>query len=108
MLEKAIRELLFPLFTALGVMLGGSIIGALPAVFTFASPLSTMLDMSRRIKIYAIVVAIGGTFPTFKLLESGIFEGNFAALGRQLLLIVSALLGAQLGAWIIKTMVGGN
>ena len=66
-----------------------------------------MRDMARVLRMWAVVVAIGGTFPTLRVIESGLFSGQFFALLRQLALIISALLGASLGYWIILTLTGG-
>jgi len=108
MFLRVSREILLAFFTALGVVLGGSIIGSLAGFFTKGSPLSLLKELAKLIRMWAIVVAIGGTFPTIRVIESGLFNGQITALLRQLTLIVSALLGAYAGYWIIITITGGD
>lgn len=67
-----------------------------------------MRELVKIYRIWAIVVAIGGTFPTIRVIESGLFGGQLSALARQLAIIVSALLGAYLGYWVIITFTGGE
>jgi len=50
-------------FTALGVVVGGSVIGSLATVVSPDSPVHTMLVIAKPIKLWAMVVALGGTFP---------------------------------------------
>lgn len=54
------------------------------------------------------MVAIGGTFPTLRVIESGLFSGQVMALLRQLAVITAALLGSALGYWLIMTLTGGE
>ncbi len=102
------KELLLPFFTALGVIVGGALIGSFAAFFTEGSPLATMNELARTIKFWAILVGIGGTFNMFKGIESGVFEGQPLALLRQLLVFSSGYLGALLGYWVIVTLSGGE
>lgn len=89
-------------FIALGVLLGGSLIGGLAAFLTGNPPLTAIFRLSNLLKIWAIVAAIGGTFDTVYSFERGLLEGETKDLFKQFLLILSALGGAQTGATIIK------
>jgi hypothetical protein len=89
-------------FIALGVILGGSIIGGFAAFLTGNPPLTAILRLSNLLKIWAIVAAIGGTFDTVYSFERGFIEGETKDLFKQFLLILSALGGAQTGATIIN------
>lgn len=102
------REILLAFFSAFGVLVGGSVFGSIAAFLTHASPFRTMRELVKVYRIWAIVVAIGGTFPTIRVLESTLFDGQLLALIRQLMIIVSALLGAYLGYWLIMTLTGGE
>ncbi len=102
------REILLAFFSALGVILGGSIIGSFAAFLTQESPFGIMRELVKMIRMWAIVVAIGGTFPTIQMIESGLFNGQVSAIIRQFAIIVSALLGAYLGYWLIITLTGGE
>lgn len=96
------------LFTSMGVLIGASIIGSLGAVLAKEPPAGTMLRLAQEIKIWAIVAAIGGTFSTIEILESGIFQGEVRGVVKQLFYVISGLAGAQLGYFIINSIVGGN
>lgn len=102
------QRILLVFFTSLGVVLGASLVGSLAAVLTGQPPIKTMLKLAYEIKIWAIVAAIGGTFTTIEILESGIFEGQVMAVIKQLLYLVSAFTGAQLGYSLIITLAGGR
>lgn len=88
-------------FIALGVILGGSIIGALAAFITGKPPLTEVFRLSNLIRIWAIIAAIGGTFDTVYSFERGVLDGQTKDLFKQCLLILSALGGAQTGALLI-------
>ncbi|NLJ99800.1 MAG: hypothetical protein GX318_01005 [Clostridia bacterium] len=94
--------------TALGVVLGAALIGSLSVIFTREAPARTMLRLAYEIKIWAIVAALGGTFSTIEVMELGLFEGEITALLRQFIYILGAFLGAQLGYFIIYSLVGGR
>ncbi len=105
-METFVNKTVLIFFTALGVMLGASIIGSLAAVLVGEPPIGTMLKLAKEIKIWAIVAAIGGTFSTFEVLESGLFQGEVRAVVKQLIYIVSALAGAQFGHYLLLTISG--
>lgn len=93
-------------FTALGIVLGSSLLGTLAAVLVREPPIGTMLHLAREIKIWAIVAAIGGTFSTFEIIESGLFKGELRPLVKQLAYIFCALLGTQAGYYLILIISG--
>jgi hypothetical protein len=89
-------------FIALGVLLGGSLIGGLAAFLTGQPLLTAVYRLSTLLRIWAIVAAIGGTFDAVYSFEKGLFDGATKDLFKQFLLILSALGGAQTGALIIN------
>ncbi|MEH7379676.1 YtrH family sporulation protein [Bacillus sp. JJ1533] len=89
-------------FIALGVLLGGSLIGGLGAFISGQAPLSEIYSVASKLKIWALVAAIGGTFDTFYSFEKGIFLGQTKDVFKQFLLIISAMGGAQFGWRIIE------
>lgn len=95
------QNMLYNFFISLGVIIGGSVFGGLAATFSGHPPLKTMLDLCDKIKIWAIIVALGGTFPSFKVLEVGIFNGEIRGLVKQVIFILSALVGAHIGYRLI-------
>ncbi|MCK8825557.1 YtrH family sporulation protein [Fuchsiella alkaliacetigena] len=95
-------------FTSLGVMLGGALIGSVGAIFSRQSPVKVMLDLTQDIKLWAVATAIGGTFSNLRVLEGSFLEGKLNLVAKQLIIIVVAFLGAQLGIWIITVLTGGR
>jgi hypothetical protein len=89
-------------FIALGVVLGGSLIGGVASFLTGQPPLTTVYRLSSALRIWAIVAAIGGTFDAVYTFERGLFNADTKDLFKQFLLILSALGGAQTGALIIN------
>ncbi|WP_071396013.1 YtrH family sporulation protein [Bacillus tuaregi] len=88
-------------FIALGVLIGGSLIGGMAAFLTGKPPLTEIYRISGMIRIWAIVTAIGGTFDAVYTFERGFLEGETKDLFKQFLLILSALGGAQTGSLFI-------
>ncbi|MGM0501775.1 MAG: YtrH family sporulation protein [Bacillota bacterium] len=93
---------------SLGVVLGGAIVGSLGATLTNNPPFKAMLKISREIKLWAIVTAIGGTFSNLKTFEGSLLEGRFITIIKQFILLTTAFIGAQLGVWIISNLTGGK
>ncbi len=86
---------------ALGVSLGGSLLGALGAALTHRPPLNTMSNLAADLKIWAIAAALGGTFSLIKTIEAGVLEKQFLTIIKQLILLWGAFCGAHLGYLII-------
>lgn len=82
-------------FIALGVLIGGALIGGLGAYLAGEAPLTAITKLANRLKIWALVAAIGGTFDAVYSFERGILEGNTRDIFKQLLLIISAMGGAK-------------
>ena len=100
---------IFPVFfIALGVVIGGAFFGGLGGILAGQSPLKIMSDLAEDLKLYAVVSAIGGTFNNLRLLEGSVFQGELIILLKQIVLLISAFLGAMLGNWLIITLTGGN
>ncbi|XJZ26465.1 YtrH family sporulation protein [Bacillota bacterium Lsc_1132] len=93
-------------FIALGVLLGGSLIGGIAAFLTGQPLFTTIHRLSSLLRIWAIVAAIGGTFDAVYSFERGLFDGDTKDIVKQLLLIISALGGAQTGALLIDWLTG--
>lgn len=93
---------------ALGVVVGGALVGALAAILTNRPPLHLMVDLAERLKIWALVSALGGTFGTIRALESGLFGGQLGVVARQSTIVLSAFLGAHLGYLLITYLARGS
>ncbi len=93
-------------FIAFGVLFGGTLFGGLAAFITKQPPIYTMFDYADRLKIWALVVALGGTFDSIKVFEAGIFDGNMTSLVKQIIYIFIAMAGAYTGQltilWLFK------
>ena len=102
------NKIVLVFFTALGIMLGAVMIGSIAAVLVREPPMAVMLKLARDMKIWAIAAAIGGTFSTFEIFESGLFNGEVRAVVKQILYIISALAGTQAGYYLILALCGGS
>lgn len=105
---ETLKGLALAFCTALGVILGGALIGSLSALVTPESPFYRMQKLAGDMKLWAVVVALGGTWPTLRAMDSGIFRGDIATLLRQLAMLTAGFSGAQIGYWIITTLTGGE
>ncbi len=102
------QRILVVFFTALGVILGGSLLGSLGATLTKNAPFKLMNKLAQDIKLWAVVTAIGGTFSNLKAIEGGVFKGRFLVILKQFILLTVSFLGAQLGIWLISILTGSN
>lgn len=93
-------------FIALGVLVGGALIGGLGAFLTGKPLLTEIFRISSSIRIWAIVAAIGGTFDAVYSFERGLFDGDTKDIFKTFLLILAALGGAQTGALLINWLTG--
>lgn len=100
-MEKFIVTLIIAFFVAIGVVVGGSLIGSIGAFLTNEPPLKTMAQLANSLKIWALVAAIGGTFDMITSLERGLFYGTPTEVVKQILLVMSAMSGAYTGSQII-------
>ncbi|MBM7714821.1 YtrH family sporulation protein [Siminovitchia sp. FSL H7-0308] len=89
-------------FVALGVLLGGSLIGGLAAFITGEPLLTEIANTAVKVRIWAIIAAIGGTFDTVYSFEKGFLEGGTRDLFKQFLWILSAMGGAKTASLIIS------
>lgn len=105
---ESIFKMVLYYFVAFGVVIGGSFFGGLGAFFVGQSPIEKMYDLSDQLKIWALVVALGGTFDSFKVFEAGIFNENLHSMIKQIVFIVTALSGAYTGQIIIHWLIKGD
>ncbi len=61
-----------------------------------------MHQLSKSLKIWAIVAAIGGTFDAINHFERSFLGGSFIEVFNQIIYIIAALLGANTGQVIIQ------
>lgn len=97
-----ISNIIYSFLIAFGVIFGASSFAGFGALINNHPPLKTMIDLANSIKIWAVATALGGTFSSFELFEEGIFKGEFGSLCKQIVYILAALIGANLGLRFIK------
>ncbi|RKD33161.1 YtrH family sporulation protein [Thermohalobacter berrensis] len=97
-----ISNLLYDFLIAFGVTFGASIFAGLGAIINDHPPLKTMLNVASSIKIWAVAVALGGTFTSFQVIEKGLLKGEFRSVIKQIIYILIALTGANLAYSLIK------
>lgn len=105
-METLFHKSILIFFTAMGIILGSSLFGSFAAILVKDPPIGTMLKLAQEIKIWAIVAAIGGTFSTFEIFESGLFQGELRPVVKQLIYIFCALAGTQSGYYLILILSG--
>lgn len=107
-MEGFLPKLLLIFFTALGVVLGAAVVGSLAAILVGYPPLRTMVRLALDMKVWAIAAAMGGTFSAIEIISQGLLAGHLRVLAKQLLYIIVAFVGAQVGYWLIQALAGGK
>lgn len=100
--------LIMNFLVAFGVVLGGSFLGGIGAVLTLQSPAAIMVHWAEKIKIWALVVAVGGTIDPLRFIESHFLEGHLSPVIKQIFFIISAFLGAHMGTQLILWICRGG
>lgn len=106
MASSDIKIMIIDFFISFGVIIGGSLIGGIGFYLVHERPLTEIYELASRLKIWAIIAAIGGTFETFYTIEKGLFYGTTDELIRHSLYIFSAMLGAHSATIIIGWLTG--
>ena len=99
---------LLDFFVAFGVVFGAAALTGICAILTLRPPSVEMVTIAENIKIWAIVAAIGGTIDPFRVIESNIIGGQQTLAIQQIVYIVSAFMGAQMGTRVIQWIVSGG
>ncbi|HHV28305.1 YtrH family sporulation protein [Acetivibrio mesophilus] len=95
-------NIIYNFLIAFGVIVGASLFAGLGALINDHPPLKSMFQIASSIKIWAVAVALGGTFSTFEILEKGIFKGEIRSIIKQAVYVVVAVLGANVGYGFIR------
>ncbi|ABN51306.1 MAG TPA: sporulation protein [Hungateiclostridium thermocellum] len=95
-------NIIYNFLIAFGVIVGASLFAGLGALINDHPPLKTMFQIASSIKIWAVAVALGGTFSTFEILEKGIFKGEIRSIIKQAVYVVVAVIGANVGYGFIR------
>lgn len=97
-------NIIYSFLVSLGVILGASLFAGIGALVNNHPPLKTMLDLAGSIKIWAVAVALGGTFSSFEVIDKGILKGEVRSIVKQIVYILTAILGANTGFSLIKLL----
>lgn len=90
-------DLIFKFFVAFGIVMGATFFGMLGA-FIGNQPISVYVKpMVDNIKIWALVVALGGTIDPLRI----VLRGDLPPVTKQLIVIIVAFLGAHLATVLI-------
>ncbi|WP_010099146.1 YtrH family sporulation protein [Ornithinibacillus scapharcae] len=103
--ERFFAQFIQCFFIALGVILGGALIGGIGAFATGEAPFTAMNRIARKLGIWGIVAAIGGTFDAIENLQKGFLDGPSVEVLKQGLLILSAMGGAKAAMIIISWLI---
>ncbi|MCY0908647.1 MAG: sporulation protein [Sulfobacillus thermotolerans] len=103
-INKTVQTGLPPFFLALGVTIGGGLLGSFGLWLAGKGP-QDPAQAAYRIRIWAVAIAIGGTLTALENLERGVFARALPAIVRDGVAIVTAYLGAQTGYWLLTWLV---
>lgn len=100
---RALRALMPPFMTALGVTIGGALVGGLGQwIVGEAAP--DYAGLAFQIRIWAVAVAIGGAMTALENLEREFMSRGLFGLFRDLAVAGIAYLGAQLAYLLIRAL----
>lgn len=105
-MAEFVRELAIAFAVSLGMVAGGALAGALVVLLFGGLPMETMVSLAQRLKLWAIVAALGGALVTLQMLETGLVQGEITKLLRQLILLGAAFAGAHLGSVLVAAAAG--
>ena len=103
-----IATLVLDFFVAMGMVLGGSLLGGLAAVLTHARPIDTMMMLGRQLKIWALVSTLGGTMDMLRVLETGVLGLKLGPIARQFMYLTAAFLGCQVAYVLLRWLTGSE
>lgn len=108
LLGSYLAQLITHFMVAFGVVLGACMLAGIAAVMTLKPPSIVMKDYALNIKIWAVIAAIGGTIDPFRSIENKVIHGQLSPAIQDIIIIITAFLGAQMGAKLILIICGGG
>jgi hypothetical protein len=101
-----ITELIFKFFVSFGIVIGAAFFGTLSSV-VFQLPLSGYVKpLVDNIKIWAVVVTLGGTIDPIRIIETNFLDGQIPTVAKQIIVILVAFTGAHIATVLISWMMG--
>ncbi len=82
--------------------------GSLGAALGNSPPMNSMVEVAGKMKIWALVAGLGGTFSFIEAFEYGLIGGHPGQLLQQFIFLCSAFAGAHIGYLIITYLAGGR
>ncbi|MDF2724885.1 MAG: sporulation protein [Paenibacillus sp.] len=107
-MKEFMSNLAIDFFVAFGIVLGACLLAGIGSVMTLQAPAYKMLDIAGRIKIWAMVAAVGGTIDPIRVIESNMLEGHLSPAFKQIMFFVSAFAGAHMGTVLVKWICQGS
>jgi hypothetical protein len=95
---------IYSFLISFGVMVGASLFAGVGAVINNHPPLKTMLNIAGSVKVWAIAIALGGTFTSFEVIDKGLFRGEIKSIIKQAVYILMAVVGANAGMNFIRLL----
>lgn len=93
---------------AFGIVVGACMLAGIGSVLTLQAPSYKMLELAGRIKIWAMVAAVGGTIDPIRVIETNFLEGHLSPAFKQITYFISAFAGAHAGTVLIKWICEGS
>ncbi|PKR79276.1 sporulation protein [Halalkalibacillus sediminis] len=106
--ERFFAAIIKCFFISFGVLAGGALFGSLSAYITGDPPISELLITAKKLRIWAIVAAIGGTFDAISTFEKGILDASSVELIKQITLIIAAMGGVKAAIILISWITRGE
>ncbi|KIL42372.1 sporulation protein [Gordoniibacillus kamchatkensis] len=107
-MAELVSKLIINFCVAFGVVLGGAMLGGVAAVLTLQPPTAQMTTLAEKMKIWAVVASVGGSIDPIRYIETQFAEGQISLATQQILFIISAFTGAQLGNSLIQMICKGG
>jgi len=104
--EGLAARLLGSLFIALGVTIGGSLAGAAASVLTGGHPMDRLRFLADEMRLWGVLIAMSGSFEPLRGLGAGLFAGQLRVMGRQILMLLVAMVGAHAGYLLLQQVAG--
>lgn len=102
--ERFFASFIHCFFIGFGIIIGGTLIGSIGAFATGDAPFTEMNNLAKKLRIWAIVAAIGGTFDAIENIEKAL-GGSAIDVFKQMLIIFSAMGGVKTGMMLIEWLI---
>jgi hypothetical protein len=107
-MDRFLATIIIDFCVALGLVLGGSMVGAVGALLTHTPPMQKMTELADQLKIWAMIAAIGGSVDPIKVIGEGVWDFKLNPVLKQFSLLIAAFLGSQVGYYLIKWLTAGK